>query len=330
MNSIFHPPPSIIHNPSSILVTGGAGFIGSNIVAELVRRGERVRILDNLSTGRRENIAPLLSPEANPGIEFIEGDLRDLETVRRAVEGVDYVLHQAALPSVQRSIEDPLATNEVNARGTLNLLIAARDAGVKRVVYASSSSIYGDSPALPKTEGMRPAPKSPYAASKLAGEHYCQAFYQVYGLETVILRYFNVFGPNQDPTSQYAAVIPKFVTAMLRGERPVIYGDGLQSRDFTYVTNVIRANLLAAKAEGVAGEVFNIACGKRYNLLELVAVINRILGTDLAPIHTAPRPGDVRHSQADISKAERMLGYRVEVEFEEGLKRIVEWYKSHL
>ena len=315
---------------ATYLITGGAEFIGSNIVGELVRRGEQVRILDNLSTGKRENIAPLLSPGANPGVEFIEGDLRDLETVRRAVEGVDYVLHQAALPSVQRSIEDPLTTSEVNARGTLNLLIAARDAGVKRVVYASSSSIYGDSPTLPKTEEMRPAPKSPYAASKLAGEHYCQAFHQVYGLETVILRYFNVFGPNQDPTSQYAAVIPKFVTAMLRGERPVIYGDGLQSRDFTYVTNVVRANLLAAEAEGVAGEVFNIACGKRYNLLELVAVINRILGTNLTPIHTAPRPGDVRHSQADISKAERMLGYRVEVEFEEGLKRIVKWYKSHL
>lgn len=310
---------------ATYLITGGAGFIGSNIVAELVRRGERVRVLDNLSTGKRENIAPFLSQ-----VELIEGDLRHPEAVRQAVEGVDYVLHQGALPSVQRSIEDPLTTNEVNARGTLNLLIAARDAGVRRVVYASSSSIYGDSPALPKTEEMRPAPKSPYAASKLAGEHYCQAFHQVYGLETVCLRYFNVFGPNQDPTSEYAAVIPKFITAMLRGERPVIYGDGLQSRDFTPVVNVVEANLLAVDAEGAAGEVFNVACGKRYNLLEFVEALNRILDTSLTPIQAAPRPGDVRHSQADISKAERVLGYRVEVEFEEGLERAVECYKSHL
>jgi len=313
---------------ATYLITGGAGFIGSNIAAELVGQGEQARILDNLSTGKWENLAPLLSPGLNPGVEFIEGDLRDLETVRQAADGVDYVLHQGALPSVQRSIEDPLATNEVNAQGTLNLLVAARDAGVKRVVYASSSSIYGDSPVLPKTEAMRPAPKSPYAASKLAGEHYCQAFYQVYGLETVVLRYFNVFGPNQDPTSQYAAVIPKFVTAMLRGDQPVIYGDGLQSRDFTYVTNVVQANILAAKAEGVIGEVFNIACGKRHNLLKLIEVINRILGTSLMPIHTASRPGDVRHSQADISKAEGMLGYKVEVGFEEGLRRTIEWYRS--
>ena len=229
-----------------VLVTGGAGFIGSNIVAELVQRGERVRVLDNFATGRRENIAPYLSQ-----VELIEGDLRHPETVREAVGGVDYVLHQGALPSVQRSIKDPLATNEVNAQGTLSLLIAARDAGVKRVVYASSSSIYGDSPTLPKAETMKPAPKSPYAASKLAGEHYCQVFHEVYGLETVCLRYFNVFGPNQDPTSEYSAVIPKFITAMLVGERPVIYGDGLQSRDFTFVVNVVEANLLAVDAEGV-------------------------------------------------------------------------------
>ncbi len=318
---------------ATYLVTGGAGFIGSNIVAELVRRGERVRVLDNFATGKRENIAPFLSQ-----VDLIEGDLRQLETMRQAVEGADYVLHQGALPSVQRSIEDPLTTDEVNARGTLNLLIAARDAGVRWVVYASSSSIYGDSPThmswtdstgLPKVETMKPAPKSPYAASKLAGEHYCQVFYQVYGLETVILRYFNVFGPNQDPTSEYAAVIPKFITAMLRGERPVIYGDGLQSRDFTFVVNVVEANLLAVDAEGAAGEVFNVACGKRYNLLELVEALNRILDTSLTPIHAAQRPGDVRHSQADVSKAKSMLGYRVEVAFEEGLGRAVEWYKSH-
>ncbi len=309
---------------SFYLVTGGAGFIGSNIVEELVRRGERVRILDNFSTGKRENITPFLED-----IELIEGDLCHLDTVRQAMEGADYILHQGALPSVQKSIDNPLDTDESNVRGTLNLLVAARDTGVKRVVYASSSAAYGDTPILPKTEEMKPAPLSPYAVSKLAGEHYCQVFYQVYGLETVALRYFNVFGPRQDPTSQYAAVIPKFVTAMLRGEQPVIYGDGEQSRDFSYVTNVVQANLLAATASGVGGQVFNIACGQRYNLLELVATINRILGTDITPVHTALRVGDVRHSLADIARAKEMLGYQVEVEFEEGLGRLIAWYKEH-
>ncbi len=214
-------------------------------------------------------------------------------------------------------------------RGTLNLLVAARDAGVKRVVCASSSAVYGDTPALPKTEEMKPAPLSPYAVSKLAGEHYCRVFYQVYSLETVALRYFNVFGPRQDPTSQYAAVIPKFVTAMLRGEQPVIYGDGQQSRDFSYVTNVVQANLLAATAPGVGGQVFNIACGRRYNLLELVAAINRILGMDITAVHTVPRVGDIKHSLADIAKAREMLGYQVEVEFKEGLRRLIAWYEEH-
>lgn len=306
------------------LVTGGAGFIGSNIVEELVRRGEKVRILDNFFTGKRENIALFLED-----VELIEGDLRRLDTVRQATEGVDYILHQGAFPSVQRSIDNPLDTDETNVRGTLNLLVAARDAGVKRVVYASSSSVYGDTPALPKTEEMKPAPLSPYAASKLAGEHYCQVFYQVYGLEAVALRYFNVFGPRQDPTSQYAAVIPRFVIAMLGGERPVVYGDGEQSRDFSYVTNVVQANLLAATAPGVGGQVFNIACGKRYNLLELVAAINRILGTDIAPIHAAPRVGDVRHSLADIARAKEMLGYQIKLEFEEGLRRLIGWFREH-
>jgi nucleoside-diphosphate-sugar epimerase len=306
------------------LVTGGAGFIGSNIVEELVRRGERVRILDNFSTGKRENIAPFLGD-----IQLIEGDLRHLDTVRQAAKGVDYILHQGALPSVQKSIDNPLDTDEANVRGTLNLLVSARDAGVKRVVYASSSAIYGDSPTLPKTEDMKPAPLSPYAVSKLAGEHYGQVFCQVYGLETVALRYFNVFGPRQDPTSQYAAVIPTFVTAMLRGEQPVIYGDGEQSRDFSYVTNVVQANLLAATVPGVGGQVFNIACGQRYTLLELVAAINRILGMDVTPVHTAPRVGDVRHSLADIARAREMLGYQAEVEFEEGLRRLSAWYKGH-
>ena len=306
------------------LVTGGAGFIGSNIVEELVQRGEKVRVLDNFSTGKRENITPFLED-----IELIEGDLRYLDTVRQATEGVDYILHQGALPSVQKSIDNPLNTDESNVRGTLNLLVAARDAEVKRVVYASSSSVYGDAPTLPKTEEMKPAPLSPYAVSKLAGEHYCQVFYQVYGLETVALRYFNVFGPRQDPASQYAAVIPKFVTAMLRGEQPVIYGDGKQSRDFSYVTNVVQANLLAATAPGVGGQVFNIACGQRHNLLELVATINRILGTDITPVHTAPRVGDVRHSLADITRARERLGYQVEVEFKEGLRRLIAWFKEH-
>ena len=309
---------------SFYLVTGGAGFIGSNIVEELVRRGERVRILDNFSTGKRENIALFLED-----VELIESDLRHLDTVRQATEGVDYILHQGAIPSVPKSIDNPLATDESNVRGTLNLLVAARDARVKRVVYASSSATYGDTPTLPKTERMKPAPLSPYAVSKLAGEHYCQVFYQVYGLETVALRYFNVFGPRQDPTSQYAAVIPKFVTAMLRGEHPVIYGDGEQTRDFSHVTNVVQANLLAATVPGVGGQVFNIACGQRYNLLELVATINRILGTDIAPVHTAPRAGDIKHSLADIARAREMLGYQVEVEFEEGLRRLIVWYKEH-
>jgi nucleoside-diphosphate-sugar epimerase len=309
---------------SVYLVTGGAGFIGSNIVEELVRRGERVRILDNFSTGKMENVASF-----QEGIELMEGDLRHLDTVRQATEGVDYILHQGAIPSVPKSIDSPLDTDESNVRGTLNLLVAARDSGVKKVMYASSSSVYGDTPTLPKTEEMKPAPLSPYAVSKLAGEHYCQVFCQVYGLETVALRYFNVFGPRQDPTSQYAAVIPKFVTAMLRGEQPVIYGDGEQSRDFSYVTNVVQANLLAATAPGVGGQVFNIACGQRYNLLELVATINRILGTDITPVHTAPRAGDVRHSLADIVRAREMLGYQVEVEFEEGLRRLIAWCKEH-
>jgi nucleoside-diphosphate-sugar epimerase len=306
------------------LVTGGAGFIGSNIVEELVRRGERTRILDNFSTGKRENLDPFLED-----VELIEGDLCHLDTVRHAVEGVDYILHQGAVPSVPKSIDNPLDTDESNVRGTLNLLVAARDAGVKRVVCASSSAVYGDTPTLPKAEDMKPVPLSPYAVSKLAGEHYCQVFYQVYGLETVALRYFNVFGPRQDPTSQYAAVIPRFVTAMLGGEQPIIYGDGEQSRDFSYVTNVVQANLLAATVPDVGGQVFNIACGQRYNLLELVAAINQILGTDITPVHTAPRVGDIKHSLADIARAGEMLGYQVEVEFKEGLRRLIVWCREH-
>ena len=305
------------------LVTGGAGFIGSHIVEELVRRGERVRALDNLSTGRRENLVPFLEC-----IDLIEGDLRDLPTVRRAVEGADFVLHQGALPSVPRSISDPLTSNAVNATGTLHLLVAARDAGVRRVVYASSSSVYGDSPALPKQEEMPTQPKSPYAVSKLAGENYCRAFSQVYGLETVCLRYFNVFGPRQDPTSQYAAVIPLFITAMLRGESLTVYGDGCQSRDFTYVSNVVHANLLAATVSGVAGRVFNVACGQRHTLLDLIAILDQILDSRVTSVHAAPRPGDVRHSLADITAVQEALGYRAEVNFREGLQRTVAWYRG--
>jgi nucleoside-diphosphate-sugar epimerase len=305
------------------LVTGGAGFIGSSIVAELVQHGERVRVLDNFSTGRRDNMGPFLER-----IELIEGDLCDRPTVRQAVEGVDYVLHHAALASVQRSVDEPLAAHAANTTGTLHLLVAARDAGVRRVVYASSSSIYGDSPTLPKREDMLPRPKSPYAVSKLTAAHYCQAFTEVFGLETVSLRYFNVFGPRQDPKSQYAAVVPLFITAMLQGKSPIVHGDGLQSRDFTFVSNVVRANLLAATAPNVAGRVFNVACGQRHTLLDLIATLNDILDARITPVHTAPRPGDVRHSLADITAAQEALGYRVEVDFHEGLRRTVAWYRT--
>jgi UDP-glucose 4-epimerase len=307
------------------LVTGGAGFIGSNIVEELVRRGERVRVLDNFSTGKRENLSAFVED-----IELVEGDLRDPPTVRQAVENVDYILHQGALPSVQRSVDDPLATHAVNATGTLNLLTAAREAGVKRVVYAASSSVYGDSPTLPKREDMMPRPKSPYAVSKLAGEQYCRACTEVYGLETVCLRYFNVFGPRQDPNSQYSGVIPLFITAMLRGEPPIVHGDGLQSRDFSYVDNVVQANLLAATAPGAIGRVFNVACGERYTLLDMIAALNDILGTRIEPVHTEPRIGDVRHSLADISAAREALGYRVLVDFYDGLRRTVAWYREQI
>ena len=303
------------------LVTGGAGFIGSNIAEELVNRGERVRVLDNFSTGKAKNIQPFINQ-----IEFIEGDIRDLDVVRKAVEGVDYVLHQAALPSVPRSIDNPIKTNEVNVNGTLNVLVTSRDANVKRVVYASSSSIYGNSEVLPKREDMLPNPLSPYAISKLAGENYCRIFYQIYGLETVCLRYFNVFGPRQDPTSQYSAVIPKFISAMSKGVRPTIYGDGLQSRDFTFVANVTLANLRACQADEVAGEVFNVACGQRHTLLNLINQLNAILGTNVDPVFARPRKGDVKHSMADISKAEEKLGYSAEYDFTAGLIKAVKFY----
>lgn len=303
------------------LVTGGAGFIGSHIVEELLKREEKVRVLDNFSTGKRENIAPFLKE-----IELIEGDIRESKIVKKAVKGMDYVLHQAALPSVTRSIKDPVTTNEVNVLGTLNILMAAKEVGVKKVVYASSSSVYGDTPQLPKREAAGVSPLSPYALSKLAGEEYSRLFFSLYGLETIILRYFNVFGPRQDPTSHYAAVIPKFISSMLKGKRPTIYGDGEQSRDFTYVLNVVNANLLAITSKTKEG-IFNIACGKRITVNKLVTDLNKIMNTDIEPLYTNPRPGDVRHSQADISKAEEALSYRVEVDFKEGLRKTVACFR---
>jgi nucleoside-diphosphate-sugar epimerase len=299
------------------LVTGGAGFIGSNIVKALLSEGKNVRVLDNFSTGKRENI---LNFKNNPNFKIIEGDFRSFHTVRDAVKGIDYILHQGALPSVPRSINDPITTNDVNISGTLNILEAAKEFGVKRVVFASSSSVYGNSVSLPKEESMGIAPLSPYALSKYAGERYCQIFNQIYGLETVCLRYFNVFGPNQDPTSQYSAVIPKFIKSILNNQQPTIYGDGLQSRDFTFVENVISANLLACTAPNVAGEMFNIACGESFTLNQLTENINELLGKKIQPIYNNERKGDVKHSLASIEKAKKLLGYKVLYSFIEGLK----------
>jgi nucleoside-diphosphate-sugar epimerase len=293
-----------------------------------VARGEQVRILDNFATGREENIADLVEKKK---VELIRGSIADSEAVARAVRGVDYVLHQAAIPSVPRSIEDPLGGDDVNVHGTVTLLDAARKAGVKRVVLAASSSAYGEkTPGEPKVETMLPAPLSPYAAAKLAGEYYMQAFYHSYGLETVALRYFNIFGPRQDPKSQYAAVIPNFVNAALRERPATIYGDGHTSRDFCYVDNAVEANLLACSAPGAAGEVFNIACGESTSLLEVIELVARIVGKKVAPIHEAPRPGDIKYSLADIGKAQRILGYTGKVKFAEGLERTIAWYRQSL
>ncbi len=307
------------------LVTGAAGFIGSALVRGLLERGERVRGFDNFETGKREHIR-----EVAGQIDFREADLLDLKALHSACHGVDYVLHQAAIPSVPRSVEDPARSNAVNVEGTLNVLIAARDARVKRVVYAASSSAYGDTPTLPKQEGMPPHPISPYAVSKLAGELYMTAFYRVYGLPTVSLRYFNIFGPRQDANSQYSAVLAKFITSMLQGEKPTIYGDGEQSRDFTYIDNVVAANLLAATQpeSQVAGQTFNIATGHRYTLNETFAILKEL--TEYAgEVEYAPaRTGDVKHSLADISRAQAQLGYRPLVDFREGLRRTVAWYRS--
>lgn len=306
------------------LVTGGAGFIGSNIVKELLKQGNEVRVLDNFATGKRENI---LSLKRSPKLTMIEGDLRSFHIVRSAVKDVDYILHQGALPSVPRSINDPITSNDVNILGTLNILEAAKEFGVKRVVLASSSSIYGNSENLPKIETMPINPMSPYALTKYAQERYCQIFYQLYGLETVSLRYFNVFGPNQDPTSQYSAVIPKFIKLIMQDKEPIIYGDGSQSRDFTYVENNVWANIQACTARKAPGEVINIACGQRYTLIELVQMINDILGKNIEPRFEPDRAGDVKHSLAGIDKARELLGYEVKVDFREGLERTIDFFR---
>jgi len=298
------------------LVTGGAGFIGSNIVEELLKQGHSVRVLDNFSTGKRENLKVF-----NSDIELIEGDIRSYHIVRQAVNGIEVILHQAALPSVPRSINDPITTNEVNVMGTLNLLDAAKDEGVKRIVYASSSSVYGNSPELPKREDMLPNPLSPYAVSKLAGEKYCQVFSKLYGIETIILRYFNVFGPRQDPNSQYSAVIPKFIKLIADEQRPTIYGDGTQSRDFTYVANVVEGNLLAATKDVKSGLVMNCACHGQITLNELVIKINNLLNKNIEPIYADPRPGDIKHSFADISNIKAQLNYTPSISFEDGLNK---------
>ncbi len=310
---------------SRYLVTGGAGFIGSNIAEALVKRGEEVVVFDNLSTGNEENIEHFRSE-----VEFIRGDIRNSAEVRSALEGVDHVLHQAALASVPRSIDDPVLVNEVNVGGTLTVLEESRHAGVKSLVYAASSSAYGDTEILPKREDMLPRPLSPYAVSKLVGEHYCSVYSEVYGLPTISIRYFNVFGPRQDPKSQYAAVIPIFVTHLLRGERPTIFGDGEQSRDFTYVENVVNANILAADCQNAAGQAVNVACGEKYTLNELFNHLRKLTGSSVEPVYDDPRPGDVKESQADISLSRELFGYSVAVPFGEGLEKTVQWYRSRI
>jgi nucleoside-diphosphate-sugar epimerase len=307
---------------ANYLVTGGAGFIGSHLVEELVRRGERVRVVDNLVTGKRQNLA-----HVGP-IDFIEGDLAELEVARRAVNGMDYVLHQAAIPSVPRSVEDPITSNRANIDASLNVLVAARDAGVKRLVYAGSSSAYGNTPTLPKVETMPTAPLSPYALQKLVAEQYCRMFTALYGLETVTIRYFNVFGPRQDPSSPYSGVISLFISALCDARQPTIFGDGEHTRDFTYVANVVDGVLRACTAGGASGEVINVATGARISLNSLFNNVRELVSAQLSPKYAPPRAGDVKDSQADISKARRILGYQPIVTFEEGLARTVAWYRS--
>jgi UDP-N-acetylglucosamine/UDP-N-acetyl-alpha-D-glucosaminouronate 4-epimerase len=304
-----------------VLVTGGAGFIGSHIVDALVRRGDQVRVLDNLSTGRLENLT-----EVRDKIEFIQADLNDADKLAQAVKGVDSIFHEAAIASVPRSVEKPLETNAACVTGTLALLDASRRAGVRRLVYAASSSVYGDQPAASKRESDLPMPISPYGAAKVAGEFYCQAFAAMGQIETVCLRYFNVFGPRQDPNSEYSAVIPRFITLLLGGQRPTVFGDGYQSRDFTFVGDIVAGNLLAADAPSVSGRVFNVATGHQVNLLELLSALNWLLKTQVEPIFAPPRAGDVRESLADITLARQHLGYSPQIRFEEGLRRSIDYY----
>lgn len=306
-------------------ITGIGGFIGSSLARELLQRGEQVRGVDNFSTGKRENLAPILGQ-----IDFREGDILDLKAMQQACAGVDYVLHQAAIPSVPKSVLDPIGSNRANIDGTVNVLVAARDAKVKRLVYAASSSAYGDTPTLPKHERMTPDPISPYAVAKLASELYLTSFHRCYGLETVALRYFNIFGPRQDPSSPYSGVLAKFITQMLAGQQPTIFGDGEQSRDFTYIDNAVEANLLACKAPAahVAGKVFNVATGRRVTLNETVKLLQHLTAYTGSPIYGEERGGDIKHSLADISAAEKHLGYQAKVNFEDGLRRTVEWYRS--
>jgi UDP-glucose 4-epimerase len=307
------------------LITGIAGFIGSSLARELLQRGEQVRGIDNLATGKRENVAQILGQ-----IEFREADILDLDAVKAACAGVDYVLHQAAIPSVPKSVLDPIGSNRANVDGTVNVLVAARDAKVKRVIYAASSSAYGDTPTLPKHERMTPDPISPYAVAKLASEHYMTSFYRCYGLETVALRYFNIFGPRQDPSSPYSGVLAKFIAQMLAGQQPTIFGDGEQSRDFTYIDNAVEANLLActAPAPQVAGKMFNVATGRRVTLNETFKLLQALTSYSGSPVHAAERDGDIKHSLADISAAEKSLGYKPKVNFEDGLRKTVDWYRS--
>ncbi len=305
------------------VVTGGAGFIGSHITDRLLKEGYDVTVLDNFSTGDEANVRHVID-----GIELVEGDIRDVATVNRVVAGADVVFHEAALGSVARSVEDPVTSNDVNANGTLNMLVAARDAGVRRFVYASSSSVYGDTPTLPKHEEMSTAPKSPYAVTKLTAELYCRVFKSVYGLETYALRYFNVFGPRQSPNSIYAAVIPKFADALLNGEAPVIFGDGEQTRDFTFIDNVVDANIRAMKSDKGAGEAYNIGAGGQTSLNELLRIMQDLTETDVTPDYTETRQGDVRDSFADVQKAGRLIGYTPEISVGEGLKRTIDWYRN--
>lgn len=305
------------------LVTGGAGFIGSNIVEELVRQGEEIKVIDNFITGKREHLKPFLKD-----IELIEGDIRDLKLMENITKGIDYVIHQAAFRSVPKSVEDPTLCNDTNVTGTLNVLMAAHKTKVKRVVYASSSSVYGNVEDFPQKEDFLPEPLSPYGVSKLTGEYYCKVFSATFGLETVSLRYFNVFGPRQNPESKYSAVIPAFISKMLKNEQPIVDGDGKQSRDFTYVGNVVEANLSAAVSKGISGEVINVGCGESYSVLDIIKGLNQLLGSDIKPVFGPARRGDARKTQADIGKLKTLLALSPKVKFEEGLTKTLDWFKD--